>query len=160
MGLEASDIFSRVRHTYPDANSSLVVLINGRNASLGPGGGDGGPHQCRSRIGRHKSSSPHVVDNLKRNGTKGSLVFVVPHCDILCSDRRGSRTNSRSWDHTINNPPEILALEPELHLVNPDVVVGPIKDGDCDFNIIGGGGRHSVVDRFLKRSLSVRDLFL
>ena len=82
-----------------------------------------------------------------------------PHCDILCSDGRGSWTNSGSRDGAVHNPPEILALEPELHLVNPDVVIGPIKDGDCYFDIVGGSGRH-VVDRFLKRSLSARDLFL
>ena len=59
----------------------------------------------------------------------------------------------------INNPPEILTLEPKLHLVDPDVVVGPIKDGDCYFDVVGGGGGH-VVDRFLKRSPSARDLSL
>ena len=63
------------------------------------------------------------------------------------------------WDGPIYNPPEVLTLEPKLHLVDPDVVVGPIEDGDCDFNIVGSDGRH-VVDGFLKRSLSARDLFL
>ena len=76
----------------------------------------------------------------------------------MCSDRRGSQTDSGSRDCPIHNPPEVLTLEPKLHLVNPDVVVGPIKDGDCDFNIVGGSRRHAVVDRFLKRSLSARDL--
>ena len=100
-----------------------------------------------------------MVGNPKGNGTKGSLILIVLHCDILCSDGRGSRTDSGSRDCPIHNPPEILTLEPKLHLVDPDVVVGPIEDGDCDFNIVGSGGRHSV-DRFLKRSLSARDLSL
>ena len=71
----------------------------------------------------------------------------------------GSQTDSGSRDGAVHNPPEILALEPELHLVNPDIVIGPIKDGDCYFDVVGSGGRH-VVDRFLKRSLSARDLSL
>ena len=101
-----------------------------------------------------------MVGNPQRNGAKGSLILIVPHCNILCSDRRGSRTDSGSRDGSIHNPPEILALEPELHLVDPDVVVGPIEDGDCDFNIVGSGRRHAVDDGFLKRSPSARDLFL
>ena len=101
-----------------------------------------------------------MVGNPEGNGAKGSLILVVPYCDILCSDGRGSRTDNGLRDRTVHNPPEILALEPELHLVNPDVVVGPIKDGDCYFDIVGGSGRHTVVDRFLKRSPSAKDLFL
>ena len=62
-------------------------------------------------------------------------------------------------DGAIHNPPEILALEPKFHLVNPDIVIGPIKDGDCYFDVVGGSRRH-VVDRFLKRSPSARDLSL
>ena len=108
-------------------------------------------------IGCCENGSLHVVGDPKRNGAKGSLIFVIPHCDILCSD---GRTNSGSQDSPIHNPPEILALEPELHLVNPDIVVGPIKDGDCDFNIVGSGRRHAVDDGFLKRSLSAKYLFL
>ena len=46
MGLQMGDIFRRVRHAYPDTNGGLVVLIDGRNASMGPGRGDGGPRQC------------------------------------------------------------------------------------------------------------------
>jgi hypothetical protein len=99
-----------------------------------------------------------MVGNPKGNGAKGSLILIVPHCGILCSDGRGSQTDSGSWDCSVHNPPEILALEPKLHLVNPDVVVGPIKDGDCDFNIVGGGGRH--VDGFLERSPPARVLSL
>ena len=45
-------------------------------------------------------------------------------------------------DFAVHNPPEVLALQPELHLVDPNVVVGPIEDGDGGFNIVGGGGRH------------------
>ena len=100
-----------------------------------------------------------MVGNPKGNGAKGSLILIVPHCDILCSDGRGSWTDSGSQDCSIHNSPEILTLEPKLHLVYPDVVIGLIEDGDCNFNIIGGSGRH-FVDRFPKRSLSVRDLFL
>ena len=66
---------------------------------------------------------------------------------------------SGSQDCSIHNPPEILTLEPKLHLVYPDVVIGPIEDGDYNFNIVGGGERH-FVDRFPKRSPSARDLFL
>ena len=158
MGLQMGDIFRRVGHAYPDMNGGLVVLIDGRNASMGPGRGDGGPHQSGSYIGCHENGSPHMVGDPQRNGTKGCLVLVVPDCDVLCSDWRESWTNSGSQDRTIHNPPEVLTLEPKLHLVDPDVVVGPIKDGDCGFSIVGGGGRHSVVDGFLKRSPSARDL--
>ena len=77
----------------------------------------------------------------------------------MCSDGRETRTDSGSRDGAIHNPPEILALEPELHLVNLDIVIGPIKDGDCYFDVIGSGGRH-VVEGFLKRSPSARDLSL
>ena len=99
-----------------------------------------------------------MVGDPEGNGTKGSLVLVILHCDILCSDGRGSRIYSGLRDRTIHNPPEVLALEPELHLVDPDVVIGPIKDGDCDFDIAGSGRRHAVDDEFL--SLSARDLSL
>ena len=101
-----------------------------------------------------------MVGNLKGNGAKGSLILVIPHCNILCSDRRGSQTDSGSGNRTVHNPPEILALEPKLHLVDPDIVVGPIEDGDCNFNIVGGGERHAVDDGFLKRTPSAKDLFL
>ena len=33
-------------------------------------------------------------------------------------------------------------MQPELHLIDPNVIVGPIEDGDSSFNIIGSGGRH------------------
>ena len=95
----------------------------------------------------------------KGNDAKGSLVLVVSHCDILYSDGRGSWTNSGSQDGAVHNPPEILALEPKLHLVNPDIVIRPIKDGDGYFDVVGGCGGH-VVDRLIKRSLSARDLSL
>ena len=98
-----------------------------------------------------------MVGDPQRNGTKGCLVLVVLDCNILCSDWRGSQTDSESQDCTVYNPPEVLTLKPKLHLVDPDVVVGPIEDGDCDFNIVDGGRRH-LDDRFLKRSLSARDL--
>ena len=61
---------------------------------------------------------------------------------ITSSDWGGSRTDSGSRDGAVHNPPEVLTLQPELHLVNPNVIVGPIKDGDGGFDIIGGGGRH------------------
>ena len=77
-----------------------------------------------------------MVGNPQGNGTKGSLILIIPYCNILCSDGRESRTNSGSWDGPIHNPPEILTLEPKLHLVNLDVVVGPIKDGDCDLTLL------------------------
>ena len=89
----------------------------------------------------------------KKNGAKGSLVFVVPDCYVLSSDWRGSRTDSGSQDGAVYNPPEVLTLEPKL-LVNPDVVVGPIKDGDSSFDIVCGGRRHSYVVGLLKRSPS------
>ena len=157
MGLQTGDIFHTVGHTYPDSNSGLVVLIDDRYASTGPGRGDGGPHQSGSCIGCRENSSPHVVGDPQRNGAKGCLILVIPDCNILCSDWRGARTDSGSRDCTVNNPPEVLTLEPKLHLVDPDVVVGPIKDGDCSFNIVGSGRGH-VVDGFLKRSPSARDL--
>ena len=115
-------------------------------------------HTNAEVIGRRENGSLHVVGNPKRNSTNGGLVVVIPDCNILCSDWRGSRTDSGSWDHTVYNHPEVLTLEPKLHLVDPDVVVGPIKDGDCSFNIVGSGGGHAVDDRFLKRSPSARDL--
>ena len=54
----------------------------------------------------------------------------------------GSRTYSGSWDGAIHDPPEVLALQPELHLVDPNIIVGPIEDGDGGFYIVGGCGRH------------------
>ena len=108
-------------------------------------------------VGSHNSQ--HMVGNHQRNGTKGGLVLIIPHCNICSSDGRGSQTDSGLQDSAIHNPPEILALEPKLHLVNPDVVIGRIKNGDCYFDIVGGSRRY-VVDRFLKRSLSARGLSL
>ena len=84
-----------------------------------------------------------MVGNPKRNGAKSGLIFIVPDCNILCSDWKEPWTDSGSRDCTIYNPPEVLTLEPKLHLVNPDVVVGPIKDGDCSFDIVGGSGGHT-----------------
>ena len=69
----------------------------------------------------------------------------------------GSWTYSGSRDGAIHDPPEVLALQPELHLVDPNVVVGPIEDGDGSFNIGSGGGRH-VGCWVSKRSPSARDL--
>ena len=83
-----------------------------------------------------------MVGDPQRYGAKGSLILVVPESHILGSDWGGSRTYSGSQDCTVHNPPEVLALQPELHLIDPNVVVGPIKDGDSGFYIIGGGGRH------------------
>ena len=54
----------------------------------------------------------------------------------------GSRTDSGSRDRAVHDPPEVLALQPEFHLIDPNVIVGPIEDGDGGFNIVGGGGRH------------------
>ena len=51
-------------------------------------------------------------------------------------DLQGSR------DRAVHDPPEVLALQPELHLIDPNIVVGPIEDGDGSFYIGGGGGRH------------------
>ena len=81
-----------------------------------------------------------MVCDPQRYGAKGCLILVVPDCNILCSDWRGSWTDSGSRDRAVHNPPEILTLEPKLHLVDPDVVVGPIKDGDGGLHIVGGGG--------------------
>ena len=39
-------------------------------------------------------------------------------------------------------------LEPKLHLVNPDIVIGPIEDGDCYFDVVGSGGRHLLLMGF------------
>ena len=159
MGLQMGDVFRRVGHAYPDTNGSLVVLINGRYASMGPGHGDGGPHQSGSSICCRKNGSSRVVGDPQRNGAKGCLVLVVPDCYVLSSDWGGSWTDSGSWDCTVHNPPEVLTLEPKLHLVDPNVVVGPVEDGDCGFDIVGGGGGHSDVDRFLeKKPVSKRSL--
>ena len=57
----------------------------------------------------------------------------------------GSWTDSGSQDGAVHNPPEVLALQPELHLVNPNIIVGPIEDGDGGFHIVGDGGRHLVL---------------
>ena len=54
----------------------------------------------------------------------------------------GSRTYSGLRDGAVYDPPEVLVLQPELHLVNPNVIVRPIEDGDGGFYIGGGGGRH------------------
>ena len=89
VGLEASDIFRRVGHTYPDSNSGLVVLVDGRYASTRPGRGDGGPHQCRSCIGSCENSCPHMVGDPKGYGAKGCLILVVPESHILGSDWGG-----------------------------------------------------------------------
>ena len=83
-----------------------------------------------------------MVGNPKGYGTKGSLILVVPESHILGSDWGGSQTDSGSWDCAVHDPPEVLALQPELHLVDPNIVVGPIEDGDSGFNIGSGGGRH------------------
>ena len=131
MSLEAGYILSGVGHANPDLDRCLVVLVNGRNASPGPCGGDCCPHQSRSSIGSCKNSCLHMVGNPQRNGAKGGLILIIPHCDICSSDGRGSRTDSRSWDSPIHNRPEVLTLKPKLHLVNPDIVVGPIEDWDC-----------------------------
>ena len=83
-----------------------------------------------------------MVGNLEGYGTKGCLILVVPESHILCSDWGGSRTDCGSRDCAVHDPPEVLALQPELHLVDPNIVVGPIEDGDGNFNIVGGSGRH------------------
>ena len=54
----------------------------------------------------------------------------------------GSWTDSGSRDGAVHDPLEVLALQPELHLINPNNVVGPIEDGDGGFDIVSGGGRH------------------
>ena len=70
---------------------------------------------------------------------KGSLILVVPCIYIHLHDCGGTHRDHWSRDGPIHNPPEILTLEPKLHLVDPDIVIGPIEDGDCNFDIIGGG---------------------
>ena len=83
-----------------------------------------------------------MVGNPKGYGAKSSLILVVPKNDVLGSNWRGSRTYCGSRDSAVYDPPEVLALQPELHLVDPNVVVRPIEDGDGGFYIGGGGGRH------------------
>ena len=83
-----------------------------------------------------------MVGNLQGDGTKGSLILVVPSVYIRLGHGRGTSPNGWSGDHAVYNPPEVLALEPKSHLVDPDVEVGPIKDGDCDFDIVVVLGRH------------------
>ena len=71
------------------------------------------------------------MGNFQGDGTKGSLILVVPSVHIHLGYGRGTSPDRWSGDHAVHNPPEILSLEPKLHLVNPDVEIGPIKDGDC-----------------------------
>ena len=79
-----------------------------------------------------------MVGNPEGYGAKGSLILIVPDRHILGSDWGGSRTDSGSRDCAVHNPPEVLALQPELHLVDPNIIVGPIEDGDGDLDIGGG----------------------
>ena len=83
-----------------------------------------------------------MVGDPEGYGAKGCLILVVPDRHILGSDWGGSRTYSGSRDRAIHDPPEVLALQPELDLVDPNVIVGPIEDGDGGFYIVGGSGRH------------------
>ena len=83
-----------------------------------------------------------MVGNPEGYGAKGSLILVVPESHILGSDWGGSQTDSGSRDGAVHDPPEVLALQPKLHLVDPNIIVGPIEDGYGGFNIGGGSGRH------------------
>ena len=79
---------------------------------------------------------------LKDMAPKAALSLSSQRATSWAVTGGGSRTYSGLQDRAVHNPPEVLALQPELHLIDPNVIVGPIEDGGGGFNIVGGGGRH------------------